>query len=387
MNDTRMQLEARLSQPISDAMWMLLEDTGAVARVERGEKDLEWLAALCPRIGVPRQVREPARMLPTSKSHRRDARQMALSTVLAAEATKTPRVEEFRADVLKGELLKSIDDAHIWAGEQSEADGPPTIWLRDIPVPRSGVRLTRNEHTGRIGTDPAIRIAGERGAERLLVRTVPVDFVDGSAQLYTTEHGTLERLRVVVEDLRQEYPWSAPAAALFVLTGMVPAVEPIKLRMQASKRIPGCRRIVLEIDPTVTPRQLGDYYRRTRRQLWDRRIRNQTEKHLRLAEFWAKGVSEADVKPRMKEWNRKYVKKPNWRYGNVAMFRRDSLQARKRLLGLHLSAPTPDEYAAFADTGYMEDDAKTGGWPFNEPGRKRVGDTSPRERRRRPAKR
>jgi hypothetical protein len=386
VNDTRLQLEARLSQPIPDATWTLLEDTGAIAQVERGEKDLEWLAGLCARLGVPPPVREPARMLPTSKPHRRNARQMALSTVLAAEAAKTPRVEEFRTDVLKGKLLKSIDDAHMWAGEQSEADGPSTIWLRDIPVPR-GVRLTRDERTGRIGTDPAIRIDGELGAERFLVRTVPIDFVDGSMQPHTAEHGTLERLRVVVEDLRQEYPWSAPAAALFVLTGMVPAVEPIKLRMQAAKRIPACRRIVLEIDPTVTPRQLGDYYRRARRKLWDKRIRNQIEKHLRLAEFWANGVSEVEVKPRMAEWNRQYSRKPNFRYGSVATFRRDSLQARKRLLGLHLSSPTIDEYAAFADKGYTEDDGKAGGWPFSELRRKRVGRTASRERRRRPARR
>jgi len=240
----------------------------------------------------------------------------------------------FRERALKDRLLLR-NQVEAWIKRQAKSDGQPTAWL-EIPVP-PGFELQSDPKRGKIFTKPQLAISRKHCAQsihfRVLTYGVPEDRWERS--LTTAEGGVLERLRWISERLSKRYGWQKPQATIFVLTGLVPLVPTLEFQTSPSSApSPHYVPITLKVDPSVTPRQLADYYRRFRRQVLSKRIKALSIKHLRLAAFFADRPTDEKWQTRMKAWNRANRK---WKYTQESNFRRDCLQARKRVLAPALS--------------------------------------------------
>ena len=94
-------------------------------------------------------------------------------------------------------------------------------------------------------------------------------------------------------------------------------------------------RITMEIDPTLTPKEVAEQYKKLRALLIGARYRSMSKKNLRLAEFY-------DVhKPKdttwdalMNKWNHSQARE--WKYARYENFARDCKQAWHRLMGRDL---------------------------------------------------
>ena len=98
---------------------------------------------------------------------------------------------------------------------------------------------------------------------------------------------------------------------------------------------PIASRITMDIDPTLTPEEVAEQYKKLRARLIGTRYRSMTEKHLRLAEFYGghkpEGTTWAAL---MDKWNHSQDK--GWRYDRFETFARDCKQAWHRLMGRDL---------------------------------------------------
>ena len=151
------------------------------------------------------------------------------------------------------------------------------------------------------------------------VRNVPI--VVGS---------TLDRLRRLGERLATEYKWSNAQATAFILADRIPLIGSLVITQKFHSR-PLLSRIVIEVDPTLSPREVLEAYRRKRIEILPfRRYRNLTNKHIQLALFNAKLSKGKTWAVKMAEWNKSQP--PEWAYKDVGNFCHDSLEARRHLL-------------------------------------------------------
>jgi hypothetical protein len=213
----------------------------------------------------------------------------ALSRVLATDAERIDEVRDWRErELLKGLLER--DDCARWILEQHEQPEPGSdfVWLAYAPP----------------------------GAQR--VHRVPVD-----------RAGPLGQLAKIADDLADIYGWQDQQAAMFVLSGAIPIVSPIRVRTVRKGPIFAASRIILEVDPWTDPREVANAYRRTRRdESNNQRYRPLGERALNLAAFVAEHYEETDAE-RLAAWNRAY---PDWKYPDLRSFGRASREATNTLL-------------------------------------------------------
>lgn len=336
--DVRLRVEAALASQNRDAggvpekLWTYLDADGKVAQVVAGEKEIEWLVGEVRKLmalGQPDSVQRSRISLrsPARSTEGLDERGRAVSLILASEASKDRAVVEFRARVLKGRLLPSTKAAQTWISETFVREGPSTVWLTDVPVPE-GYALQRDAATGHVITDPVLKLEGAIGARGIRYRVLALD-LSASEAVFTSATGTLEQLRQVSEDLATRFRWDIDDAAVFVLTGRAPSVEPITVTWHMSKAFPVCSRVILEVDPTLRPSDVARAYHTVRRSMWPRRSRALGKKHASLAAFIEERSTGTTWRQRFAEWNRK---NPTALYSSESNFRRDALKARRRLL-------------------------------------------------------
>ncbi|HEV2582222.1 MAG TPA: hypothetical protein VGT44_15305, partial [Ktedonobacteraceae bacterium] len=154
--------------------------------------------------------------------------------------------------------------------------------------------------------------------------------LDGWARsIPTADGGVLERLRRLSDRLAEKYKWQHGQATAFVLTGGVPLISPIIITVSTNSR-PLFSRIMLDVDPALSPKELILYYRRNRRKTLTARHRNLSEKHMQLALFDSRRPKAETWVIKMDEWNK--IHQTEWRYKKVSNFAHDCKQARRRLL-------------------------------------------------------
>lgn len=269
------------------------------------------------------------------------AREKAVSQLLALEAAGAWAVKSFRRRFLhrrcepggvrllapenvvfsRGEAgsvqLLAPEEVHPWISVKTA--GEPTQWA-EVPLPEKGEREIAlpwpgNNHRHLIYEAPT--------ATAGLYRSPGGWQVHGVA---TIDGGPLEDLRALADSLHGSYGWSEPAAATWVLTGVVPNLSEIMWRRDA--RDPSAAsRIVLTVDPTVRPDELAAEYRRVRTRFMLSPHRDMGNKHLALAVFVAERPDEP-WKESMGRWNEAY---PGWAYTNYKQFWRDGSGALPRL--------------------------------------------------------
>lgn len=164
---------------------------------------------------------------------------------------------------------------------------------------------------------------------------------------YYEPNGFMEKLADFCESIAHSYRWSNEDALAFLLLGTKPRIQgnfSFKMKWYPSRVAPALDRIVMEIDPAASPKDVRDAFARERakRTPHHRRL---SPKHQALALFvGSEDFNSADLwLDRMAIWNARESTEPGWSYSNVSVFQRDALVARRRILGTQSKSEDRDE--------------------------------------------
>lgn len=207
-----------LQGEVPEAIWTYLTQNGAVAAVERGKQDINWLTdelwKLLEASGLRRRLLEAPRMLSSGQRERAESREAMLAILCWDEARRDRAVSEFRGHVLNGELLLP-NEVEDWMTRQAASDGSPTVWLWDLPVPE-GFEVIHDRRRGVMFTKPSLAVglkhAARSGGLRYLACIPGIAFP-------TAKDGVLERVRQISQTLAQRFSWNPLQATLFLLYG------------------------------------------------------------------------------------------------------------------------------------------------------------------------
>ena len=111
-------------------------------------------------------------------------------------------------------------------------------------------------------------------------------------------------------------------------------MKPVELKLVVRAPFEAVSRINLSIDPTLSPRDLAEFYGNIRKQLIGDRYRGLSWKHLSLALFLGQN-SGLTWEKRMTKWNEiEQDEHPDWCYdeNDLRNFTRDCKHAEERLL-------------------------------------------------------
>lgn len=214
-------------------------------------------------------------------------RQEVMSFLIAKEAANEPDVAAFREHSLGNQLL-TLDEVATWMSKQDTEDG-------------EGPGADILEY---LGTDPwPLRHPATKG-------------------------GVLDSLRSLSSRLARIYGWQPFQASTFVLTGVPPLIAAIRSQAVGGIPLSSTARIVLDVDPAATPRDVMMQYSRVRDRLTAARFQPVSEKDLKLAEFSAVR-STMDRHQLIALWNDQF---PDWVYHDPDTFHHDAVLARRRIL-------------------------------------------------------
>ncbi len=339
----KLELEVRLHGKLCEEEWEDLVHDHYVAELLEGTLSCSEVA---DRVRHLRQV-YGQRGMSRDRSPRKPSKQdkepenlKVLSLLVAEEAAQDMGVQAFRTKVLGGQYL-SLHEVSNWIKEKAGKDGLPTWWLMNVPLPSNEI------HYDEITTLTSERVFQHHielhipqlplplGIDVPLSECVTFRFLcyrepgsDDIKEIPTTFNGISEDLRQLSERLAEEYAWTAADATLFILTNTAPEIRPLTSTSQ-SRQLPALSRIVLTIDPALSPQEVAEHYRQLRQEIMPARHRDLSEKHLQLAAFSGTHPRLGTWQQKMMEWNSIYR---DWAYKEASNFAHDCLQARRRVL-------------------------------------------------------
>jgi hypothetical protein len=349
----REQVECELGGGVPDSIWDYLEEIGRVEEVESGREDIHWLANEVRKVqtasGLPEKGVKAPPVLPEEEWDTEEVspgtarlRLQALSLLLAREASKEPRVVQFRSEHLGGKVLPHAE-VEGWLKQQAEQDGAPRDWLTVpvVPDPKGPIStpIEAEDLVKQFGTThthwgfPYKGEVASRTETRFIEYSVPQNPWRRIQPI--APGGVLEKLWKLVRYLRFVYnPWSDGQAAMFILTGLPPKIESVERHVSFNAKIEANTRITLTIDPAVTPPELAEIYAKVRSGITTGRIRSLSDKHLRLAILCAESSDKDTWDQKMQRWNDTYPEDdyPGYPYDDRRAFHRDAVQACERLL-------------------------------------------------------
>ncbi|MCC7176070.1 MAG: hypothetical protein IT159_12810 [Bryobacterales bacterium] len=244
-------------------------------------------------------------------------REVVLSEHLAGEARQDPGVLNFRQAALQNKLLPPDPQAIAdWIEAlKAKERGPRHSVVVQVPRGKSPREIPR---FGRI-------IKMERPA---LSYPGPDGYVTHTSIAYA---GVLDRLRGLCDSLARRYRWHPAEAAAFVLTDWTPIVRQISIRLDLNVISPVLNRILISVDPAVSPQELAARYRTVRREATGQ-VREPSAKRIRLAAFCVSRPPETYAEM-MKAWNRAH---PKDKYTAHSNFGRDAAIAVRAVFGIDL---------------------------------------------------
>ena len=330
-DEIRAALACRLGHGPKEEVWDRLVEEDYVREVWEETAEIDWLEEKYREFNsVPGRLLQPPKS--DIESGLRQIRLQILSDLTARQAATEESVITFRRLHLT-EGLVELEEVVEWITKQARKDGPPSRYLR-VPVPDGYELVKRNN---RISTDPLLTISINTSVSRvemeLLSYTSPDD--QWIRRIPVKHGGTLDKLRVVSKALSRRYTWSEALATVFVLTGKSPLLSSLRggLRMVFNQHISS--RISMEIDPTLTPGEVAERYKKLRSSFIGVRYRSMSEKHLRLAEFYRGHKPEGTTwTALMDKWN--CSQRRGWEYNRFETFARDCKRAWERLMGWDL---------------------------------------------------
>ena len=339
----KLELEARLHGDLREEEWEDLVNDHYVEKLLDGSLSSSEVANTVRRrrqiYGQSEMSQDsPARTF--SKQDKEPESLSVLARLVAEEVSKDMGVQAFRTQVLGGQCLPSHKVTN-WIQEKAREDEPATWWVKDYPIPSDQLvhhiivnttseGVTQHKLELHIPQSPL-----PLGINMPLSQCLTFRFLfyrepdnDEIKEIPTAMNGTLEALRQLSERLAEEYAWTAADATLFVLTNTAPEIRPLTSTSQP-RQLPALSRIVLTIDPALSPQEVAEHYRQLRQEIMPARHRDLSEKHLQLAAF-------SGTHPRLGTWQQKMVEwnsiHPDWAYKEASNFAHDCLQARRRVL-------------------------------------------------------
>ena len=331
LDEIRAALARRLGHGPKEEIWGLLVEQDYVREVWEETAEIDYLEEKYREFS-----RIPGHLLQMPKSAidsgPRQIRLQILSNLTARQAATERSVIAFRQQHLTEGLLKR-EEVVEWVTRQAKKDGPASRYLK-VPVPDGYEPIRRN---GRIFTEPLLTISDTSPATHIEVGVLSYASPDDEwvRRIPVKHGGALDSLRLVSKSLARRYTWQEAQASTFVLTGMSPVLSSLRGGIRMVFGQPMSSRINMEIDPTLTPEEVAEQYKKLRASLIGARYRSMSEKHLRLAEFYGghkpEGTTWAAL---MNKWN--HSQDRGWEYDRFEAFARDCKQAWRRLIGRDL---------------------------------------------------
>ena len=330
-DEIRAALARRLGHEPKEEIWDHLVNEAYVRDVWLEIAEIDYLEERYREFNrLPRHLLQPPKS--SIDSGLRQIRLQILSDLTARQAATEESVIAFRQQHLTEGLLKR-EEVVEWVRRQAKKDGPASRYLK-VPVPDGYEPIRRN---GRIFTEPPLTISDTSPATHIEVGVLSYASPDDEwvRRIPVKHGGTLDRLRVVSESLARRFTWKEAQATTFVLTGMSPLLPSLRGEIRMAFSQPISSRINMEIDPTLTPEEVAEQYKKLRAPLIGARYRSMSEKHLRLAEFYGGRKPEGTTWAALKnKWNQSQDR--GWEYDRFEAFARDCKQAWRRLIGRDL---------------------------------------------------
>jgi len=313
-NFDRTAIDACMESPLTDREWNLLETQGIVDDI-RGRRRTHGQAAATVEQWREAVGRDQSRRI-RGVSGAASKRWEAVSQLVAVEARQTQMVMKFRRDVLRGKLLRPDQVERFLAVLARRQEIKP--WVKVYASPEEideGVIQLGKATQAAYGYDT-------------LEYTVPG--TDQIRRILVSSKGILGWLFWLSEQLSERYLWRRCDATVFVLSDAPPAIEESDYEVASTRAVPALTRVIMQLDPAMSPREVATLYRQIRLTCFGGRHRSMSEKHVELARFWSSVQEDVPWREVMQEWNKLH---PRWAYKREQNFERDCAQARKRLLG------------------------------------------------------
>jgi hypothetical protein len=243
-----------------------------------------------------------------------DPRAIALARIRAMEASREPLVEAFRAECLRGRLLKP-DRIQHWIQKREQEQAVPARyrkrWERE-----DGAPVKPPPDFARYGLKTRLEF-GTSSSGVFLV------YPGGSVQVSIDSE--LGRLKLLASELGHRYLWPEEEAVGFILSGTPPSPF---LGCVTIRREPRTPRVTIEVDPHVRAGEVLRLYK------WARdpeqaTTRSLSDVHAELAVFAAERNDGREWRQVLAEWNQTHPSP----YAELSNFIRDCRQAYARITG------------------------------------------------------
>jgi hypothetical protein len=316
-DDIRKQVEREV-RGLSDLEWNYLVKHWYIAEVESGESTVSAVVAAIREFrrafrGSKASSDSSSPVLPKSIA----ARQAALGAIYAREANQDREVMKMRNTIdqlTEGQVLGWVAATHY-----ASLDLAPTA------SPQDEVNALARAYNAGQGME----------MERL-------SYLDGKrTRLVTVVDPVLVNLARLARKLSERWFFSEAASTNFILTGRIPSVWRYrgeqKLKMVTGNPL---SRIVLELDPDMSPVEVAEVYRMVRGAVKGKRarVRPLKERTAVLAGWVVGRPDEETWHTRRLAWNQEYSE---WGYGSDTNFARDARVAIRRLMNPGWSLDPP----------------------------------------------
>lgn len=333
---------------VSESEWNNARKKGWIRAAIEDAEDLGIDEAIADLLKQMRRARSATAARPAPVPRRvlgSDRRSTAAAGVFAIEASAREEIKNFRKKRL-GRLLE-LEEVAGWVRKQVDRQGAPTLYCT----------YALDAHKR-----PIERMAGLPGtAVSDLAAPHILQYSDSSSPSgigrasVRAEHA-LGWLKQIARDLTSHYRWTEPEAVDFVLCEAAPRITILEITRLYKPAEPALDRLLLEVDPNVSPPELKRYYAEAReRYLRKRRgterikgkvprVRPIEEMCATLAIFIAEFIAKADDpqlwKEAMAAWNEKH-KSEGERFEDETRFRSDCHEAYELVTGRKLAWLNP----------------------------------------------
>jgi len=338
----RKQLEKELGQKIPNVVWKRVIERGYIDTANE-EENMEKEAGLSYLIEVigplldDYEAFSSSPVLPMPKKWGKhlpsvevkpNRRFEALTDIIATLGNRDEDVQKFRDEVLGGKLLLP-EEVPEWIKAQKARESHTLSISIDVTA-GEGLESRISKKTKQILN------AIEEGQNWFLY----VDKTSGYTLNYIVpgkkhmgaipinKDGILGQLKRLAESFKDFWPeaW----AVHFILTG---EVRPVSIGTIAFKQTSRALKIILELSPYLTGKEVQELYFRERKSFLKMatgktKVRELTDRHIELAVFGVKELGSWTKK--MQKWNTRY---PQWKYSSKGTFARDVRTAYERITG------------------------------------------------------
>lgn len=343
LSDTelRWQVSARRRDALNDVLWTQLQDDNYVTECLDNPNEPQFVEDLITAIDRYQRVSRalhagpdtsraaeepgPAALGQVSPSPERSGRELAVARIVALEAERDPKVVQFRRRHLS---IWERRDSRVVVRLLEPCQIPSWVYAKNAGDV-SGLTTVRLSSEGEVlGGDRYSRLT------RMLSFVAPPSHHEPLPprdewrwhKTYAAAGSPVEELLTLSDRLCEKFNWEPEEATTWILSGAVPGTPSVRWRWEP--RTPSAAgRITITIDPTVSPGELADHYRRIRTRILAKPTRRISEKHLALAVF-ASQRNEERWKDWMERWNELH---PAWAYSEWKIFHRDCAAALRRV--------------------------------------------------------